>query len=43
MNFDPPHLLKMAAHALGKDGICMQGELSYGWCRSCTSIAAAHF
>ena len=28
--FDPPHLLKRAARALHKDGIRMQGELSYG-------------
>ena len=29
-NFDPPHLSKRAAHVLDKDGIHMQGELSYG-------------
>ena len=27
---NPPHLLKRAAHELDKDGIRMQGELSYG-------------
>ena len=43
MNIYTLHFLKLAAHALGKDGICMQGELSYGWCGSCTSIAVPLF
>ena len=30
VNFDPHHLLKIVAHALDKDGIHMQGEVSYG-------------